>query len=41
VKLPLPVMSSPLLADLDGDGQADLISGGSSGGLWFFKAQVR
>ena len=41
VKLPLPVMSSPLLADLDGDGQPDLISGGSSGGLWYFRSSPR
>jgi hypothetical protein len=35
--LPLPPMSSPFLADLDGDGVADLVSGSVSGGVVFWK----
>jgi hypothetical protein len=35
--LPLPVLSSPVFADITGDGVADLISGTASGGLLFFR----
>jgi hypothetical protein len=36
VMLPLPVAAAVTFADLDGDGRLELLSGGSSGGLWYF-----
>ncbi len=35
--LPLPPLSTPLFADLDGDGDLDVLSGASSGGLVYFE----
>ncbi|HSL72730.1 MAG TPA: FG-GAP-like repeat-containing protein, partial [Longimicrobiales bacterium] len=37
VKLALPGMSAPVFADVNGDGHAELIAGGISGGLWYFQ----
>ncbi|MEO7671877.1 MAG: VCBS repeat-containing protein [Longimicrobiales bacterium] len=37
--LQLPPMATPTFADIDGDGTPDLISGGASGGLLFFKGR--
>ncbi|MEJ2540152.1 MAG: VCBS repeat-containing protein [Gemmatimonadota bacterium] len=34
---PLPNFSVPVLVDLDGDGDDDLVSGGAAGGLVFFR----
>ena len=33
----LPPLGSPVFADLDGDGIAELVSGNLSGGLYFFR----
>ena len=37
VVAPLPVLGSPVIIDLNGDRQPELISGGSAGGLYFFR----
>ena len=37
--LPLPALSSPRFADLDGDGIMDLLSGTASGGLVFYRGR--
>ncbi|HEX6309417.1 MAG TPA: VCBS repeat-containing protein [Longimicrobiales bacterium] len=37
VLLPLPPLGSPFLADLDGDGAPELVSGNLSGGIYFFR----
>lgn len=36
-RLALPLLTTPLLYDLDADGDADLVSGSSGGGLVFFR----
>ncbi|HUF47497.1 MAG TPA: VCBS repeat-containing protein [Vicinamibacterales bacterium] len=33
----LPALSTPVVADLDGDGVLDIVSGGAGGGLMFFR----
>ncbi len=38
VTLPLPRFSTPAFADLDGDGDLDVLSGGLAGGLVFLRA---
>jgi FG-GAP-like repeat len=37
--LPLPTMSAPTIADLDGDGKLDVVSGTVSGGLIFLRGR--
>ena len=37
--VPIPSLSSPTLADLDGDGILDLVSGETAGGVRFFKGR--
>jgi hypothetical protein len=37
VQLALPGMSAPIFNDLNGDGRAELIAGGASGGLLYFR----
>lgn len=39
--LPLPPLSTPLFADMNGDGVPDVISGTSAGGLLFFRGGSR
>jgi hypothetical protein len=36
-QLPLPPFAAPVLADLTGDGRIDLLSGGTGGGLVFYR----
>ena len=36
-ELPLPHMGSPVFVDLDGDGRLEIVAGGLSGGLVFFR----
>jgi hypothetical protein len=36
---PLPILSTPAVADIDGDGRLDIISGGTAGGLVFVKGK--
>jgi hypothetical protein len=33
--------AAPAFADLDGDGDDDLLIGGSSGGLWYYENRNR
>ena len=35
--VPLPAYGTPVLVDLDGDGDLDLVSGGLGGGVVFFR----
>jgi len=39
--LPVPPMSAPVFADIDGDGAIDLVSGSVSGGLVFYRGHSR
>ena len=38
---PLPVLGSPVMVDLNGDRQFELVTGGSAGGLYFFPFRSR
>ena len=41
VVAPLPVLGSPVMVDLNGDKQFELVTGGSAGGLYFFAIRSR
>jgi hypothetical protein len=38
---PLPTLGSPVIVDLNGDRQTELVSGGTSGGLFYFSIRSR
>jgi hypothetical protein len=38
---PLPTLASPVIVDLNGDRQPELVSGGTSGGLYYFSIRSR
>jgi len=35
--IPVPTLSTPAFVDLDGDGDSEFVTGGLSGGLWYYE----